>query len=77
MLCFSWDCKHSLVIFKLVYHIIMSLLWRGGDMLVYLSMLSFSAQFVSVRSLRLYVPVISIAFYHAGGQTQAVDPKLG
>ena len=42
-------------------------------MLVYLCPLSLSSQFVSVRSLRLYVPLISVllfsTFYRAGGQT--------
>ena len=41
-------------------------------MLVFLCPLSLSAQFVSVRYLRLYV-----SFYHAGGQTRDVDPMLG
>ena len=40
-------------------------------MLVYLSPLSLSTQFVSVRSLHLYVPFIS------GGQTRDVNPILG
>ena len=50
-------------------------------MLVYICPLSLSAQFVSVRSLRLYVPFISVllsgSFYHAGGQTRDFDPMLG
>ena len=56
-------------------------IWSGGDMLVYLCLLSLSAQFVSVRSLRLYVPFISellsSAFYRAGGQTWDADQMLG
>ena len=50
-------------------------------MLVYLCPLSLSAQFVSVRSLPLYVPLIylllSSAFYLACGQTRDDDPILG
>ena len=50
----------------------MSPLWRGGDMLVDLCPHSLSTQFVSVRSLRLFVP-----FHRAGGQTGYIDPILG
>ena len=41
-------------------------------MLVHLCPLSLSAQFVSLGSLRLHVPV-----YLAGGQTRDVDQMLG
>ena len=34
--------------------------WRGRDILVYLCPLSLSAQCMSVRSIRLYVPFISV-----------------
>ena len=67
------------MMFFLLYFIIICLI--GGDMLVYLCLLSLSAQLVSVRSLCLYVPFISVllssAFYRAGGQARDVDPMLG
>ena len=49
---------------------------EGGNMWVHFWPLSLSAQFVSVRSLRLYVPFISVllssASYRAGGQARDV-----
>ena len=49
-------------------------------MLAYLCQLSLTAQFASVRSLRLYILFISVllssAFYRAGVQTRDVDPML-